>query len=277
MSFTARGAYGSRYAKRIESVAESFHGRFRGRAALIAGQGMVAYEVNRAEVPLVSRARGFGMADIIVESVPLCIPPTDDAGVRSRICAAVPSPYAPETHALRALCSRAPEGNGECTLMAICTLVASSRVFSPAKWPMDDTVMRLGLQPMPHGSVRMAMAFITASRLSVGSAHAHKHNVGERVALRNRQYLVDDACSGEIAVETLTSGHAERAVHLASGLRRHTQSVARSLSGIYTASISRPPAPSKRYFTVPSALHAAVLGASRPIQNDSLRALAGSF
>ncbi len=49
-----------------------------------------------------------------------------------------------------------------------------------------------------------------------------------------------------------------------------THSVARSLSGMKTASTSRPPAPSKRYFTVPSLLRASALGAVSPTVYFSL-------
>ncbi len=49
-------------------------------------------------------------------------------------------------------------------------------------------------------------------------AHAHEHQVGERLAFRDGEYLVHDVGRREVAVETLPPCHAERAVHLASGL-----------------------------------------------------------
>ena len=50
-------------------------------------------------------------------------------------------------------------------------------------------------------------------------SHAHEDDVGQVGGFGNRKYLVDDGGCGEIAVKSLPSGHAERAVHPASGLR----------------------------------------------------------
>ena len=56
-----------------------------------------------------------------------------------------------------------------------------------------------------------------------GLAHAHKHDVGERMGLRYAQHLVDDLVGCEIAVKALTTGHTKIAVHAASLLRGDAQ------------------------------------------------------
>ena len=48
--------------------------------------------------------------------------------------------------------------------------------------------------------------------------HTHEHYVGEPFGFVHHQDLIDDLCRGQVAVESLPSGHAEAAVHLASGL-----------------------------------------------------------
>ena len=50
-------------------------------------------------------------------------------------------------------------------------------------------------------------------------AHPHEYHVGQLGRLVDREYLVDDLCGRQIAVESLPPGHAEGAVHAASGLR----------------------------------------------------------
>ena len=52
---------------------------------------------------------------------------------------------------------------------------------------------------------------------------AHKHDVCQLVALRQRVYLIKYVGGCEAALKALLAGLAEQAVHLASHLRRHAQ------------------------------------------------------
>ena len=54
-------------------------------------------------------------------------------------------------------------------------------------------------------------------------ALTHEHDVGQRVTLRQRIYLVKDVAHREVAFKTLLARLAKQAVHLASHLRRHAQ------------------------------------------------------
>ncbi len=56
--------------------------------------------------------------------------------------------------------------------------------------------------------------------------HPHEHHVGQTFRLFDRQYLVNYLSCRQIAVKTLSAGHAEGAVHAASGLRADTQRAA---------------------------------------------------
>ena len=58
-----------------------------------------------------------------------------------------------------------------------------------------------------------------------GFAHAHKHDIGQLLALWDAEHLVDDLVAGEVAMESLAPGHAEVAVHAAALLRRDAQRV----------------------------------------------------
>ena len=54
-------------------------------------------------------------------------------------------------------------------------------------------------------------------------AHAHEHDIGKVVGLRDAEQLVQDVAGGQMAVETLASCHAELAAHLAAGLGRDAE------------------------------------------------------
>ena len=51
----------------------------------------------------------------------------------------------------------------------------------------------------------------------------HEHHIGQLLPFGQRIYLVQYVGSGEVTLETLLSGLAEEAVHLASHLRRHAE------------------------------------------------------
>lgn len=62
--------------------------------------------------------------------------------------------------------------------------------------------------------------------------HAHKYHIGKRLAFRDGENLIDDLGSREIAVESLLSGDAEGAPHLASHLRGDAECGALSVGDI---------------------------------------------
>ena len=53
--------------------------------------------------------------------------------------------------------------------------------------------------------------------------HAHKDQISERLTLRQRLNLVQDLVSGQIGGETLLTGHAKEAIHLAAYLRGNAE------------------------------------------------------
>lgn len=145
--------------------------------------------------------------------------------------------------------------------MAICTFVSSARRFSSRSFPIDDTVMRFGLHARPHGAVSISMAFSTASRLSIGSP------MPMNTRLVSRSLPGTDSTWLIMPVVVRLPWNPWRPVIQNWQFMRQpawelTQRVARSASGMNTASMSRPPTPSNRYLAVPSTDMLSAVGAS---------------
>ena len=153
--------------------------------------------------------------------------------------------------------------NGVCTLSATCTLLSASRRRSDGRCPTVLTVMRFGLHASPHDSVSTRVAASTASKLSSGSPMP-MNTMFVRESLSGMDKIWFTICAAERLPWNPCRPVMQKVQPMRHPACELTHNVARSRSGMYTASMSRPPAPRNRYLAVPSVLRLHALGVSLP-------------
>lgn len=212
-----------RHAELVQAVAEAFHDRHRSRRMLEAGDGMETDQVHAAVETAEQSGERIGVAQIIVDTAP-----DDIFGRQSTLVGKIIS--AEKLHDPR---DRKRSFDGHQLLafgrerrvdtdshMHLCLVEQSAESIELTDARHRDA-LRTPREP-PRSSQHLD-GFQHLVDVIHRLAHAHKHEIRQRLALGDRENLVDDTRSREIAVETLSSRHAKTAAHLAARLRRNAE------------------------------------------------------